>query len=249
MPSLEFDNLEVCTGDKPVVHDVTLSVPSGEIVVVFGKNGSGKSTLVNGVMGHPNFQLTRGTIRLNGRDITRLRPEEKARAGLFLSLQHIPKIGGVTLASFIHKAYEALHCREVAALEFYLLLKDIAAEFALDARLLDRPLIAGLSGGERKQSEALQLAALRPTYALLDEIDSGVDIEALTNVFSALQRLAKQGIGILLITHDITIVNRLLITKLHILSDGRITQSGGPELTEQIAKYGFARTEKQAILV
>ncbi len=199
--SLSLSDVSVRVAERTVLESVFLELARGTVAVLTGSNGSGKSSLANALMGHPNYSVARGTVQLDGEDITLYPPDKKARKGLFLSQQHTPRIGGVTLATFLHKAYETVHCREVPALEAYLSQKKIAASLGLDESLLDRPLTATLSGGERKQSEVLQLAVLTPKYAILDEIDSGVDRDALTRVFRAIQELRSQGTGIIIISH------------------------------------------------
>lgn len=239
MSKLELQNITVAVEGKELVHDVSLSLQSSTVSVLMGKNGSGKSTLANAVMGHPSYTLTSGSVFLDGEEITSYPPNKKAEKGLFLSQQHTPKIGGVSLATFLQKAYESVHCREVPALEFYLDQKKTAESLGLDTTLLDRPLTAELSGGERKQSEVLQLAVLQPKYALLDEVDSGVDVTALKTVFRAVAALAKKGMGVLLISHHPSLRDHLTPHAVFVMEEGRLTQSGSRQHATDILTGGL----------
>jgi Fe-S cluster assembly ATP-binding protein len=236
---LELKNISVSVNDTEVVKDVSLALESGTVSVLMGKNGSGKSSLANAVMGHPNYKLISGQILLDGEEVTSLPSEKKAQKGLFLSQQQTPKIGGVTLATFLQKAYEAMHCREVPALEFYLEQKKLAEELGLDVELLDRPLTADLSGGQKKQSEALQLAVLEPKFAFLDEIDSGVDVSALSRVFEVTTYLKEKGTGFLIISHHPSLLEHLKPDQVLVMEDGQIAQKGDVKLVQRILSDGF----------
>ncbi len=164
---LKIENISVEACSESVVKNVSLALSSGEVSILMGPNGSGKSTLVNALMGHPNYKITSGSLLLNDKDVTTTPTTKKAQNGLFLSLQHIPKIGGVTLATFLHKTYTTVHNSDVSMIEFYVRLRDIADEFAIKPELLDKPLTDGLSGGEKKLSEVLHLAVLKPRFAIV----------------------------------------------------------------------------------
>lgn len=237
---LDLHNISVEVDGTEVVHDVSLSLTSGTVAVLMGKNGSGKSSLVNALMGHPSYAISAGRLLLDDDDITALAPDKKAQKGLYLSLQHTPNVGGVTLATFLHKAYEAVQCRTVPALEFYLECKTKAETLGLESTLLDRPLAQGLSGGEKKQSEALQLAILAPRFAFLDETDSGVDISALGKVFAAIQQAAANGTGVLLISHHPSLLTHLTPTHVYVMERGVLVQSGDATLAAYIAANGFS---------
>jgi Fe-S cluster assembly ATP-binding protein len=170
-----------------------------------------------------------------------LSTEKKAKKGLFLSLQHVPKIGGVTLTTFLHKAYVATRDSDTSVLEFYVTLRDIAERFGIDTALLDRPLTAGLSGGEKKLSEVLQLAALKPRFAILDEIDSGVDVDALKKVFAAVRALALDGMGFLIISHHPSILEHLTPKHVHVMNAGTLARSGGVELADAVLSGGYCK--------
>jgi Fe-S cluster assembly ATP-binding protein len=236
---LELKNISVTGDEKVIVNNVSLSLEEGAISVLMGPNGSGKSSLVNALMGHPNYKVTEGAILLNGEDITHLSTEKRAQKGLFLSLQNLPKIGGVTLASFLHKAYVATHASDISILEFYLELRKKADELAINPTLLDRPLTAGLSGGEKKLSEVMQLAILKPKFAILDEIDSGVDVDALHTVFKAVSMLQKEGTGFLVISHHPSLLTHLAPDFVHVMTKGSIVRTDGKELAEEILAKGF----------
>ncbi|HCC05103.1 TPA: Fe-S cluster assembly ATPase SufC [Patescibacteria group bacterium] len=229
---------------KNVVRDTSLSIESGSVSVLMGPNGSGKSTLVNALLGHPNYRVSSGSLVLDGVDITDLSTEKKAQQGIFLSMQNVPKIGGLTLAMFLHKAYTATHETDVSVLEFYITLRDKAEALSIKTELLDRPLTAGLSGGEKKLSEVLQLAALQPKFAILDEIDSGVDVDALRTVFKAIDALKKEGTGFLVISHHPSLLDHLAPEHVYVMSAGSMVRQGGRELAEEIIKNGFCNVAK-----
>ncbi len=229
MKTLEVQNVSVEVEGSEVVHDASFSLLPGTLTLLTGKNGSGKSSLVQALMGHPHYHITQGTIVLNGENITHLPPHERAKRGLFLSFQHVPKVGGVSLGTFLHKAYEATQCREIPALEFYLSLKERVESLGLNSSLLDRPVSEGLSGGERKQSELIQLLAFEPKYALLDEIDSGVDHVALARMFETIRSLAESSrIGFLLISHHPTLEALLSPHTVYRMEGGRLTTASQP---------------------
>jgi Fe-S cluster assembly ATP-binding protein len=206
-----------------------------------GPNGSGKSSLVNALMGHPSYRIMSGALMLDGEDITALSPDKKAQRGLFLSLQHVPKVGGITLATFLHKVHAARTGEQIDVLEYYLALRDRATEFGISPDLADRPVTEGLSGGEKKLAEALQLVALRPAFALLDEIDSGVDIDALKKVFAVVEKLRADGTAFLIISHHPSLLDHLAPDAVHVMAAGKLVRSGGRALAEEILKDGFCK--------
>src|SRR3989344_4972840 len=240
MSELAINNVTVRTSDKTVVDGASLTIKSGEIHVLMGPNGSGKSSLLNGLMGHPKYQISEGNILLDGEDITSLATEKKARAGIFLSLQHLPEIAGVTLTNFLYRAHKSLKSDEsITPLDFYKLMEVKAKEFGIDPTFLRKHLNTGLSGGEKKQSEVLQLLALEPKFALLDEIDSGVDIDALKRVFAVISALRDRGMGFLLVTHYSKLLEHITPDAVTVIKEGRVVASGKGELVEKIAKEGF----------
>lgn len=240
MHNLTLEHIDIVSDGKALVRDVSLSVSGGSVSVLMGPNGSGKSSLVNGICGHPQYRVTKGTVTLNDEDVTALSAQEKANKGLFLSLQHTPKIGGTTLAAFLHKIHTVRHGSDaVSMLEFYSKLVDMSEQFSLNRALLDRPISAGLSGGEKKTSELLQLLVFRPKIAILDEIDSGVDIDALRAVFAVIDSLKRSGTGFLIISHHPSLLTHLSPEHVHIMSRGAHITSGGYELAETVVKKGF----------
>jgi Fe-S cluster assembly ATP-binding protein len=240
MSNLTLTNVSVSSGDKELVRDVSFEVEKGTISVLMGPNGSGKSSLVNALMGHPHYVVSQGRVSMGDGDITQLSTEKRAKKGLFLSLQHIPKIGGVTLANFLHKAYTATHASDISVLEFYLTLRTKVEGYAIDPKLLDRSLTDTLSGGEKKLSEVVQLLALEPEIAILDEIDSGVDVDALKTVFRVVNELAKSGkTGFLIISHHPSLLEHLSPSKVHVMTNGRLVRSGGSEIAKDILEKGF----------
>ena len=241
MKTLELKNISVEAEGKEVVHDVSLTLKEGEVSVLMGPNGCGKSTLVNAVFGHPHYRVTKGKMKLDGKDVLKLRPDEKAQKGLFLSLQHLPRVGGITLATFLHKVHVAQTGKNVDILEYYLALKERAKELGIRDDLLDRPLTQGLSGGEKKLSEVLQLAVLKPRFAVLDEIDSGVDVDAIRTVFSAVETLKKEGTGFLIISHHPSLLEHVTPEHVHLMAAGKLVRSAGKELAEEVHKQGFCK--------
>ncbi len=247
---LEIKNLIVETDGKIVVDDVSFVVEGGEVIILMGANGSGKSSLANAIAGHPKYKITSGKILLDGKDITKLSADERARAGLFLSMQNLPEIEGVTLSKFLHTAYKNLKSfggpatkSEISVLDFYDYLKVKADSVGINKEFLKRDLNVGFSGGEKKQSEILQLLALEPKFAILDEIDSGVDVDAVNKVFTGVKQLKENGTGFILITHNTDILNKLILEKVYVMEGGKIVKEGGKEIIKSIREKGFIENE------
>lgn len=239
MNKLEVKNLSVETAEKRVVDDASFSLASGEVHIIMGPNGSGKSSLANAMMGHPRYSVVSGTIALAGEDITHAPTEKRAKAGLFLSMQYLPQVAGVTLLAFLHRAHKELTGEEVSILEYHKRLEERARAIGIDPGFLRRGLNDGLSGGEKKQTEMLQLLALKPKFAILDEIDSGVDVDSLQKVFRGIELLRKEGTGFLLITHYQNILKNVTPDRVHVMKDGKMVRTGGKELAEEITERGF----------
>jgi len=241
MHTLELKNISVKAGEKLIVDDASFAFKSGEVHIIMGPNGSGKSSLLNAIMGHPKYAITGGSILLDSEDITTLPTEKKAKAGLFLSLQHLPEIHGVSMTSFLHRAYKDQKESDILPLDFYKKMNTLATEFGIDARFLKGHVNTNLSGGEKKQSEILQLLALEPKFAFLDEIDSGVDIDSMKKVYSAINALKAKGIGFILVTHFVNILEHIHPDMVHVMREGKLVASGGRELAERINKEGFEK--------
>jgi len=208
---------------------------------LMGQNGSGKSSLANALMGHPKYIITDGTISIDDEDLTQLKPNERAAKGLFLSMQHPPEVSGVTVAHFLRVITTTARREPLSVVDFRKLLKEKMADLKIDAAFMNRGLNEGFSGGEKKRMEILQLALLEPKYAVLDETDSGLDVDALRIVSDGVKKLREKGMGVLLITHHTRILQDLVPDKVHVLKDGLIVADGGAELAAEIEKEGFTK--------
>lgn len=240
MSVLCINKVSVTTSDNAdVVRNASFSVQSGELHIIMGKNGSGKSSLLRAVMGHPKYHISKGSIMLGPKNITKFSPEKKAAAGLFLSMQYLPSIDGITLAYFLHQVHKKAVKEPLPVMAFYTKAVEAARELGIGEELLKRPLNAGLSGGERKQSEMLQLYLTRPRFAFLDEIDSGLDVSAQEKVFGGIEKLRKEGTAFVLVTHYPEILKRVTPDRVHIMKDGTIERTGGAQLVRDIARHGF----------
>jgi Fe-S cluster assembly ATP-binding protein len=239
MHTLELKDISVVADNKTLVEGASLTLRSGEVHILMGPNGSGKSSLLNAIMGHPKYQLTGGSVVLDNEDITILPTEGKAKAGLFLSLQHLPEIAGVSMTSFLHRAYKEMKGSPITPLEFYKMAEKMANDAGLDAGFLKKHVNTGLSGGEKKQSEVLQLLVLEPKFAFLDEIDSGVDVDAMKKVYAGINMLKEKGIGFLLVTHFANILDHVTPDMVHVMRGGKVVASGGKELIGRITANGF----------
>src|SRR3989338_8345773 len=240
--NLLLKNITASVEEKTVVSGVNMEIKSGGIHVLMGQNGSGKSSLVNAVMGHPRYAVSSGEMLLGGKNIIGMSADEKARSGLFLSPQQLPEIHGVTLISFLHKAHQHITGAKMPVLPFYEYVEKITEKLGLSTSLLKQQVNVGMSGGEKKQSEIIQLAVLKPAFAFLDEIDSGVDKDVIARIYSAIQTLAKEnGTGFLLITHYDAILKYLTPDAVHIMYGGSIVRSGGVELAKEIEEKGYTK--------
>ena len=248
MADLEIKNLHVSAGDKQILKGVDLHVRSGEFHALMGPNGSGKSTLANALMGHPNLEITQGEVLLDGEDITEADPDERARAGLFMAFQYPVAIPGVTVTKFLRMIMNARREEPISLKDFR---KTVEAAMELTRVPRDfstRYLNEGFSGGEKKRMEILQLALLEPKLAVLDETDSGLDIDALKTVAHGVNTLKGPDMGVLIITHYQRILHIVQPEFVHIMFEGRIVKEGGPELVEQLERqgYGWVRDEVAA---
>jgi Fe-S cluster assembly ATP-binding protein len=252
MADLEIRNLHVSAEDKEILKGLDLDVSKGEIHALMGPNGSGKSTLANAIMGHPSFEVTDGEIRFGGEAITEEAPEDRAKAGLFMAFQYPVAIPGVTVAKYLRMAVNA---HREARGEPEIKLKDFRKEAEAAMELMNIPrefssryLNEGFSGGEKKRMEILQLAMLQPELAVLDETDSGLDIDALRTVAEGVNKFAGPDMGVLIITHYQRILHLVKPDFVHVMFDGRIVKAGGPELVETLEErgYGWIREEVEA---
>jgi Fe-S cluster assembly ATP-binding protein len=242
---LRCEDLHVSVEGKEIIKGVSLDLRPGETIALMGPNGSGKSTLANAIMGHPSYEITAGRIFLQGEEITHLPPFERARRGLFLGFQYPVSVPGVTVATFLLTALGAVRGREVPVREFRKELMEQMKALEVDPSFAGRYLNDGFSGGEKKRLEILQMAMLKPRVALLDETDSGLDIDALRVVAEGIKRAAGPETGVLLVTHYQRILNYLEPDRVHVLMDGRIVRSGGPELAHELEARGYEWIEKE----
>jgi Fe-S cluster assembly ATP-binding protein len=243
--ALEIRDLHVSVQGKPILKGVTLTVRQGEVHALMGPNGTGKSTLANTLMGHPSFEVTHGQILFKGQDLVGLEPDERSRLGLFLAFQYPVAIPGVSLANFLRAALNARRRagdpedKGIPIPEFRKLLKQKMDVLQMPYEFAGRYLNEGFSGGEKKRAEILQLATLEPEIAVLDETDSGLDIDALRIVASGVNDLAGPELGVLVITHYQRILNYIKPRFVHIMLGGRVVESGGPELAEHLEEHGY----------
>lgn len=249
-PLLQVKDLRVEVGERTVLQSVSLDVAPGALVVLMGANGSGKSTLGLALAGHPRYRVTAGEVRFNGADLLAMNVEQRARAGLFLSFQSPPEIPGVKNNLFIRSAVNAVReARGEAPLDAYDFLgqaKAAARQVGLPDAMLGRPVNDGFSGGERKRNELLQLALLRPKLAVLDEIDSGMDVDGVRATVDLVRSLRAQGTSFLVVSHYLQLIESLQPDQVLRLDQGRIAEGGGLALAREIGRTGFVRTAEAA---
>jgi Fe-S cluster assembly ATP-binding protein len=241
-PLLEIDDLHVTVDGSEILRGLTLTVADGEVHALMGPNGSGKSTLANTLLANPAYQVTRGAIRFRGEDVTVLPTDERAARGIFLGFQHPEEISGVSVLNFLRQAMAVRKgIPDLSVLEVRLSLMEWTKRLGMDDRFQERYLNEGFSGGEKKRNEILQMAMMEPDVAILDETDSGLDIDALRLVADGIAevRTSRPDLGILLITHYQRILDHLTPDAVHVLLDGRIVANGGPELARRIEADGF----------
>ncbi|PZO96393.1 MAG: Fe-S cluster assembly ATPase SufC [Streptococcus pyogenes] len=247
MSTLEIIDLHVSIEDKEIIKGLNLSLETGEIAAIMGPNGTGKSTLSAAIMGNPNYQVTQGEIRLDGVNILELEVDERARLGLFLAMQYPAEIPGITNAEFIRAAMNAGKADDdkISVRDFISKLDDKMALLGMKEEMAERYLNEGFSGGEKKRNEILQLLMLEPKFALLDEIDSGLDIDALKVVSKGVNAMRGPNFGAMIITHYQRLLNYIQPDKVHVMMDGRIVLSGGPELAARLEKEGYAQIAEE----
>jgi Fe-S cluster assembly ATP-binding protein len=246
MSTLEIKDLHVSVatddGAKEILKGVDLTVRAGETHAIMGPNGSGKSTLAYAIAGHPKYEITSGTVTLDGQDVLAMTVDERARAGLFLAMQYPVEVPGVSTANFLRAAATAVRGEAPKLRTWIKEVKGAMSDLDIDPDFAERNVNEGFSGGEKKRHEVLQLALLKPKIAVLDETDSGLDVDALRVVSEGVNRYREGGeTGVLLITHYTRILNHIRPDVVHVFAGGRIVESGGPELADELEKHGYVR--------
>jgi Fe-S cluster assembly ATP-binding protein len=243
MPLLDISGLRATAGGREILRGIDLSVMPGEVHAVMGPNGSGKSTLAQVLAGNPAFEVTGGEVIYNGENLLELEPEERAQRGLFLAFQYPVEIPGVSNAYFLRAAYNEIRKargeQEVDPLEFAELMDERLAMMGMDESLLNRSVNTGFSGGEKKRNEILQMAVLQPRLGILDETDSGLDIDALRTVADGVNQLRSDDRSFIVVTHYQRLLNYIIPDRVHILAGGRIVRSGGKELALELEERGY----------
>jgi Fe-S cluster assembly ATP-binding protein len=242
---LKIENLHATVADKPILNGVSLHVPAGEVHAIMGPNGSGKSTLAYVLAGRPGYEVSDGGVSFDGRDLLAMEPHERAAAGLFLGFQYPVEIPGISYLQFLRESLNSQRRSrdeaELSAGEFIKLAREQAALLDMDAEMLKRPVNVGFSGGEKKRAEMVQMGILAPRFALLDETDSGLDIDALRIVGEGINRIMRgPDKGVLLITHYERLLEHVRPDKVHVLQAGKITRSGDIELARELENTGYA---------
>ncbi len=247
---LEINNLHAGIAGKEILKGINLTVADGEIHAVMGTNGAGKSTLSNVIVGHPAYEVTEGSILFNGQDLLAMSTEERANAGIFMSFQAPTEIPGVSMTNFMRAAVNARRAAQgreaLSAGDFLKLMREKRKIVELDAKLTSRSVNEGFSGGEKKRNEIFQMAMLEPSFCILDETDSGLDVDALRIVAEGFNSLRKEDTSAIVITHYQRLLDYLKPDVVHVLIDGRIVKTGGPELAGEIERRGFDWIKEEA---
>ena len=248
MNQLSIRDLRVSIAEQEIIRGLSLAVPKGEVHAIMGPNGSGKSTLAKVLAGHPDYTVTGGTVEMDGQNIMELEPDERARKGIFLAFQYPSEIPGVTIANFLRAAVQARlpEGEELEATEYYAKLYEKMDLLEMDRSFTSRSVNEGFSGGEKKRNEILQLAMLQPKYAVLDETDSGLDIDALKIVAHGVNSMRGPNIGILVITHYQRLLEYIVPDHVHVMVQGRIVRSGGKQLALELEEKGYESYEAAA---
>ena len=244
-PILQITGLEVAVDDTPILRGVDLSVPQGEVHALMGPNGSGKSTLAYALAGHPRYDVTAGSATFDGKDLLDMEADERAQAGLFLAMQYPVEVPGVSVMNFLRTSMNAVRGQDIPVREFAKLFKEQSKLLDFDTSFADRYLNEGFSGGEKKRHEILQMALLKPKFAVLDETDSGLDVDALRIVSEGVNRLRGDNLGVLIITHYTRILNYIQPDVVHVMYDGKIAKTGGPELADYLEQNGYVEFGSQ----
>src|SRR5229473_7862600 len=248
MNELRVENLHVAIGDQQIVRGLSLAAPRGEVHALMGPNGSGKSTLAKVMAGHPDYHVTKGKITMDSEDLLALEPDDRARKGLFLAFQYPSEVPGVTIANFLRAALAARlpEGEELEATDYYAKLYEKMELLGMDRSFTSRAVNEGFSGGEKKRTEILQMAVLEPKYAVLDETDSGLDIDALRIVAQGVEAMRNPERAIVVVTHYQRLLNYIVPDFVHVLLDGRIVRSGGSELALELEEKGYGAMEAEA---
>ena len=245
-PLLKIENLHASAGDVPILRGVDLTVDRGEVHALMGPNGSGKSTLANVLMGHPSYEITEGTIYFKGEDVTEMAANDRSNLGMFLAFQYPEEIPGVPIVQFLRAALSNRSGIDYTVLELRLRVMDVMRELGMEAGFADRYLNEGFSGGERKRNEILQMAVLEPELAIMDETDSGLDIDALKIVAEGVNKLTAPDRGFLIITHYQRLLDYITPDHVHVFMDGRVLTSGGSELAKRLEADGYDAFREEA---
>jgi Fe-S cluster assembly ATP-binding protein len=236
---LNIENLHVEVDGNEIVKGLDLEVGRGELHAIMGPNGSGKSTLANVLMGHPRYEVTEGSVTYEGEDVLELEPDERAKMGMFLAFQYPSEVPGVSVANFLRTAVNSVREQELSPMEMYKLLQEKMAVMRMDPKFAERYLNEGFSGGEKKRNEILQMLMLEPSLAILDETDSGLDIDALQVVARGVNEMRGPEFSAVLITHYQRILRYIEPDRVHVMLDGRLVTSGGKELAEDLEEKGY----------
>jgi Fe-S cluster assembly ATP-binding protein len=250
MPMLEVRNLQVKAEDKQILRGINLTVNKGEVHAIMGPNGSGKSTLARALAGHPGYEVTAGEVLYEGQDLLAMSPDERAREGVFMAFQYPVEIPGVNNAYFLKAALNARRkqqgLEEMDAIDFMAFMKEKASGLQVDQAMLQRSVNEGFSGGEKKRNEIFHMAVLEPRLAILDETDSGLDIDALKIVSSGVNSMRAPDRSFIVVTHYQRLLNYIVPDFVHVLSDGRLVKSGGRELALELEEKGYGWLESPA---
>ena len=243
---LDIKNLHVKAGDKEILRGVNLRVGTGEVHVILGANGSGKSTLMNVILGHPKYEITSGEIYFEGENLSALKTFERARRGIFLSFQSPEEIPGITVENMLRTAKQAVTGAKIKILQFHKELLALMNELQINPEYASRYMNVGFSGGEKKRNEILQLLVLNPKLALLDETDSGLDVDAVEIVSKGVAKFHNENNSCIIITHNAQILKHLPVNRAHIFLNGQIVKSGGAELVSEVSEHGYAPFEVES---
>ena len=245
MSTLKIENLHVSVGEKEILKGINLTINTGETHAIMGPNGNGKSTLLSAIMGHPKYTITKGNIYLDDQDVIQMSVDQRSKAGIFLGMQYPQEIPGVTTSDFLRAAVNAHQEKPMSLFKFIRELEKNVVDLKMDENLAHRYLNEGFSGGEKKRNEILQMKLLQPKFALLDEIDSGLDVDALKIVANAINEMKSDNFGCIMVSHYERLFELVPPSHVHVLVNGKIILSGGKEVVEKIDQEGYDWIEKE----